>query len=332
LSLLITLMGATAVYFILIGTTLGIFQEGGEPILGYRVWILIALPVAIGLCLIDDLRVFSYCGLVGLAVILAGFVVTFWYGFENFDVTIHSEDFFVKPTIAQFLGIVAFSNAPVIMVPPVYDEMKNKEHIDTVMIASQTSISFIYFVLGFLGYVLFVGVGIEDNIFLNLPSHSVLSAIVQITLVIVITLSLPVPVYFAVSMADFSLLRSSSDNRMVNLYKNHPYVGKKIIITLSVVLACCISILFPSFGDVLSILGCVTITILSYIMPPICHLLMDWEQTGIIPRILHVLLALCGICVMVFGLLNAVGSSDETGNYSPSPSLPFLHPFQFQEY
>ena len=49
-------MGATAVYFILMGSTLGIFELGGEEILGYRIWILCILPVAVGLCLVDDLR------------------------------------------------------------------------------------------------------------------------------------------------------------------------------------------------------------------------------------------------------------------------------------
>ena len=83
-----------------------------------------------------------------------------------------------------------------IVILPMHDGMEKQHHIDPLLAVSQSCMSIIYFVVGFLGFALFDSdsSGLQDNIILNLPDGSTTSLVVQIVLVLVATFSVPMVV------------------------------------------------------------------------------------------------------------------------------------------
>ena len=71
-------------------------------------------------------------------------------------------------------------------------------------------------------------------------------------------------------MVEFSFSRS----RYAEAFEKRAFWYKKLIIVVLVLLSTSIAIALPSFGDVIGVLGCVTISLLSYVLPSACHLKM----------------------------------------------------------
>mmetsp|Transcript_36346 Transcript_36346/g.102404 ORF Transcript_36346/g.102404 Transcript_36346/m.102404 type:complete len:463 (+) Transcript_36346:53-1441(+) len=320
----ITLVGAIAALLILVGETMAAMV----PALGGRLWTLVAAFPTILLSLPDNLNVFAFTSVGGIMSVLGAYGYIFYFGYTNEEVGVSDpEDWYFKLTLPIFVGIAAFSNSVVIVSGPMYQVMEKKSDINIVLFTSNAILNCIYFFMGYIGFILFDNdsSGIPSNILLILPPSSWGSYLVQSLFVFIVILSLPVPTYLLSDMLNYTLLhtlRSSSffdesrasplSLRFKEAVLSHSRLTKSAIITLSVICATLIAVAVPSFGNVIGILGCVTISLISYVLPSIYHLrLLSLFPTVAPPlslpsRLSHYAVAALGIIVMIAGTATSI--------------------------
>ena len=76
--------------------------------------------------------------------------------------------------------------------------------------------------------------------------------------------------------------------------KNWKRIVLRLFMTLVVTI---ISIVFPNFKGVVSLIGCLTISFVTFVFPPLIHYVLVPQTKG--KQIKDIILAMLGVCTMV---------------------------------
>lgn len=219
--------------------------------------------------------------------------------------------------VALGFGSAMFAFEGISVVMPIYTRMKRPEQMGGVFGAINVSyflLLILYFTVGIFGYLRY-GNGALDSITLNLPKeplYDVVRAIFTLSLFLTYPLQLYVPNEIIWNWAQAKLLESTGgpDGRDAGNAKTKPQEQKVVYEyfcrTILVLVTFALAMTIPKLNLMMDLVGSISGTALSVILPPIIHIAAFWEDTSGSSRIFMVLVD--GILIVVGLLASASGS------------------------
>lgn len=170
--------------------------------------------------------------------------------------------------------------------------MKNKSHINKVTVTALLFVWIVYVIVGDGLAILYINDpnGLQENMLKNLPESSSIATIVRITMALTCLTTYPLTFIPPATMIEQLIIQNLSfwglngryryrsifpnnekgDNveHEENISTSMRLLVRGILILFTTVT----SRLVPCFGDVIAVIGCFTVSILSFIMPPLLHM------------------------------------------------------------
>jgi amino acid permease len=275
-----------------------------------------ALTWMIGLCLYplacaEDIQKLAGVNLVALFAIIAGVLVLFWFGIDIYGEDMIKDNWenatYFPETVGDFtyyLGVAAFCFGMCTLVFPVEEAMQDKRDLNKAVWWALAFVVTIYSTVGDGLYSLYKydDRGVMGNVLQNLPLDSAPAFAVRLSIVGVCCLSFPfiflppaqmIEKYFfsteedahtaTPDRADYTPVPSSTtpataavpaDQEEDMEPPTHFYVVRGGLLALCTLLATVV----PCFGAVVSLLGAFTVTALTFVLPPLCHMEIMKQQ------------------------------------------------------
>ena len=301
-SIIMTLLGVCISYQITFSSLMEDFLKGLGGVFAVSSW---ALSVASFVILmapvlitedISSLTRFSFGGLVTL---LGGVGSIFAFGVELYGLDVINgsvtprvqplplfpqslEDFFAS------IGVVVFGFGICSLVFPVEESLQTKSDFSTAVTLSLVFVGLTYSIVGVGGAILFVHdpAGVGSNVLRNLPSASLAAQLVRLSMAATCLLTFPLafvpPAKMIESYLSSLLTRCGLTSTPhlayyteINGESSEPRLSTPVRYSnRALLLGACtyVSCRFPCFGLLVSLLGCFTVTILSFILPPFFRL------------------------------------------------------------
>uniref|UniRef100_A0A7N0UXW6 Amino acid transporter transmembrane domain-containing protein n=1 Tax=Kalanchoe fedtschenkoi TaxID=63787 RepID=A0A7N0UXW6_KALFE len=185
-------------------------------------------------------------------------------------------------TLFYGIGVAVYAFEGIGMVLPLESEMEKKDRFGKILALSMSFITLMYASFGLLGYIAF-GDATRDIITANLQRGST-ATLVQLALCINLFLTFPLmmnPVYEVVERM-FSKGRYSLPMRFA------------LVVGVSLV-----ALLVPNFADFLSLVGSSFGCALAFVLPALFHLVVFWEESGVMEFV-------ADGCILLFGVFFGV--------------------------
>ena len=305
--LIVTLLGVCVTYLITAAAmaqdVLG-FEEEQRSIITWVIGVML-YP----LCCAEDIQKLSGVNLVALFAILFGVLSLFWVGMSAYEedvVNVSWGDNISFPgSVADFtyyVGVASFCFGLCSVVFPVEESMNDRKELKTAVIWALIFVVALYSLVGDGLYALykFDERGVMGNILQNLPVGSPAAFLVRSSIVGVCCLSFPftflppaqmIEKYITVSQSSAKVSYSSSrpdkseyskipeSDSAAKLDIVPPVSpGRTLFSTFALTRACLIggitllATVVPCFGAVISLLGAFTVTLLTFVLPPLMHM------------------------------------------------------------
>jgi amino acid permease len=305
--LIVTLLGVCVTYLI---TASAMMQDILGMDLRSELTVIIGI-LLYPLACVEDVQKLTGVNLVALFAIMVGIVSLFWFGLtiygENLSTHQWTDNLLYPASVADFTyycGVSSFCFGMCSLVFPVEESMRDRRELNK---AVSWAIIFVVGLYSFVGdglYLLYKydGSGIRGNILQNLPMDSIASLLVRASIVGVCVLSFPFTFLPPAQMIEQRIMgvgsatdkrggyqpipsaepSSSSSSSGISgppedaLTQGAPkpslpkafYVIRAALVALCTILATVV----PCFGAVVSLLGSFTVTVLTFVLPPVCHL------------------------------------------------------------
>lgn len=253
------------------------------------------------LCCVRNVAFLSPVSLGALLCLLVGIIAIIMFGEEEEWSSRASE--IVTPLqlwpedashLTTFVGIAIFCFGLCTAAFPVEESMSHRDQFAKALKWCVMFVCSVYALVGIAIAVLYSRHpdGIKGNILQNLPQHSATAALVRTCLSIVCILSFPLALVPPAQMIEQLLLQSklqltfggsayqriTSSPPMITDDEDEfqePPVTLRAACRLGLVTVCTIlAANVPCFGFVVSLLGCFTVSILSFVLPPLLHLML----------------------------------------------------------
>lgn len=191
------------------------------------------------------------------------------------------------PDTTIFIGVATFCFGLSSLAFPIEESMEKKEDFQKAVFWSLLFVWAIYVVIGDAGSLLYLHDpdGISDNILINLPEKSLAAALVRLSMALVCVLTFPLTFVPPAQMLEyyFQNIRqklkfwNANPYQTINDGDEAPYTEPTLWVRLlnrSILVGVCtlLATAVPCFGMIISILGCFTVAILSFVLPPLFHL------------------------------------------------------------
>ena len=199
--------------------------------------------------------------------------------------------------------------------------MKKPQQYTTALITSVCIAVLVYMSLGVIGAITFNRApgGIEDFVINNIPHGNIIYYICCVGICFVAYFSYPVAVFPGILALESGIKEGRYFlSEEINQSFNHSIIQsyhiisclaedgegnfvrnwkRRILRVFMTLLVTVISVVFPNFKGVVSLIGCLTISFVTFIFPPLIHyVLVPQTKAG---QIKDVILAMLGVCTMV---------------------------------
>ena len=309
-SLIFTLLGVCATYQIQIGQLLtSTGWIAGSAVATQRFIILASAAVVLPLALLRDMSCLAWTSGVALLALATAFTAIFVYGAQTNSVPDPLPPaLLAPPNFQQFsvmFGIIVFAFGIPTIILPIQEGMRKPQEVDVPLKRGMGMVLVLYLVLGMLGLLFFVNDknSIQQIIILNLPQTSTTARAVKLLNAVVAMFSYPLPFLPIAQMLEPPAPKPESMAHAMRAAgqdagqgaaneAGHALDGPmaaaarrgwvlRCMATRTAMVACTtiVAMFVPCFGLVCAFIGCFTVSLLSFILPPIFHLRICRAET-----------------------------------------------------
>jgi amino acid permease len=254
--LFVLLMGVLVTYVVAATS----FLSDTPLSLGRAVNAIVSGGIMLCLALVPDVGHLAQASAVGLLILLATFLVIAGYGVVDEDNTTPA----IIPTwpasltgLCQWFGVVVFGFGVVPLTYNFRSSMSRPEKMTFATSVALFSVAVAYIIMG-VG-LLYVYPELEGDVLHELPTTGVLPVITRLAMVWVVVVTAPLLLIPCGDLLEGKFCQSKGNHDLAMRF------GVMIV-------AIGIALLFPSFVQVLSLVGCACVGTVGFILPPLFHL------------------------------------------------------------
>lgn len=295
-ALLTSQIGFCCAYLIFISENLYAYVPSVEK----HQWLVFLLPPLFLLSLIKDLSKFAIFSLFAQVSNLFAFTVVYWFDFQHLHLAqVHPKEFSVEGFPYYFsVAIYCFEGAGMILSLEQSLAVDLRSKFRDYFVTTIVAITTLYITFGAAGYLSY-GPETKDIITLNLPSDGGFNfaILVKICLCISLFFTYPIMLFPVFSILEKKLSISSST------------VLAKFVRLSVVLLTGLIVLKVPNFGQLMALVGASCCTLLAFIMPALCHLVLFRKEEDRSSKMLDYTLIVLGVTGALIGTWDAAFNS-----------------------
>jgi hypothetical protein len=225
------------------------------------------------LCMVDDMSNLSKLSHLGLVILGFAIVVIAGYGISGYDYENDFNPFHVFPPngltgVSHWFGCVVFGFGIVPLTFNFRESMAEPEQLPMTALISMLLVAVSYIVTGIV--LLFLYPHIQDDVLSEIPDGGVASVatVTRLAMIVVVMATAPLLI---VPCAEIVEGKIHHDGQV------HP---KTILLARSGIslVTVSISVMLPGFVSVLAFVGCFSVALVSFCVPPFLHLVLLYEQ------------------------------------------------------
>jgi len=263
-------------------------------------WLFLLLPFLFLLTLVKDISQFAVFSLFAQLSNIFAFTVVYWFDFQHLHLAqVHPREFSLEGFPFYFsVAIYCFEGAGMILSLEESLASEIRDQFKSYFIKTILAITTLYITFGVAGYLSY-GPETNEIITLNLPTDGGFNfaILVKICLCFSLFFTYPIMLFPVTSILEKKLevVQGSKAAKLMRL--------------VIVLLTGLIVLKVPNFGQLMALVGASCCTLLAYIMPALCHLVLfrrDPDQSG---RALDYTLLFLGITGAVIGTIDAAVNS-----------------------
>lgn len=240
-------------------------------------------PLVLLLCYIRTLKRLSIASGVANAFQVVGIAIILQYLIRTLTSEIKVENFKPVSEVALGFGAAMFAFEGISVVLPIYTRMKKPEQMGGcfgIINLSYAILLVLYFTMGLFGYLKY-GSEAKGSITVNLPKEILYDCV---RLIFVSALLLTYPLQFYVPFEIIwnwvqNKVLAPKEEKSANLEENnlkYEYIFRTFLVLLTVVLAVSV----PRLNLMMDLVGSISGTALSIILPALIHIAAFWEDTS----------------------------------------------------
>lgn len=304
-SIVITLLGVCITYQIAFST---LMKDILGNMLSHRHLTIISAIIVYPASCAQDISILTKYSIAGLVFLLIAIFTIFYFGFYSFGANFLRNAAVIPNFPKSLEDMITYSGVSIFcfglcsLAFPIEETMSKKEDFRLAVTCCLFFVWLVYTVVGDGLAILYVQDtnGIQSNILQNLPLTSLTAALVKLSMAAVCLFTFPLTLVPPALMIEHLIVqrcrRRNDDNLDTNGIGNpnieyqsinndiidedldtsdhgfystiyFSYINRLILVCFCTVSA----IGIPCFGDIISLLGCFTVSILSFVMPPLLH-------------------------------------------------------------
>lgn len=278
------------------------------------------LPVTLLISYIRTLKRLSIASACANILQVIGISIIIEYLIREMPTKLEIDYFRPVSEVALGFGSAMFAFEGISVVLPIYTRMKRPEQMGGclgIINLTYVILLILYFTVGFFGYLKY-GSASAGSITLNLPKepiYDVVRGIFTLSLLLTYPLQFYVPNEIIWNWAKAKL--SITDKTPLKQQDKYEYICRTILVMITFILA----ISVPKLNLMMDLVGSISGTTLSVILPPVIHIATFWEDTSggskVLMVVLDVLLIVVGIIASAsgsyfsfIGILQSFGQSE----------------------
>lgn len=295
----------------------------GEKLLDGTILGLILVPF----CIVDDMSGLSKLSRFGLIILGITMAVVACYGFiGHHDIEtvdggeIEVNNFNENPSpfnlfpldgiqgVSKWFGCVVFSFGVVPLTFNFRESMAEPEKLPQAAMISMTLVGVFYIIIGVSFLYLFPN--IEDDLLAEIPSTGLIATMTRLAMIVVVMASTPLLIVPCAEIVEGKILKKE------NGHGRRSRKGMIIIRTLLLLGTVSVAAKLPDFVSVLSFVGCLAVSMVSFVLPPGLHWLLlgqgiDESQGGIDYPLWS---RICDISMLFVGFVTTIITTWFTGS------------------
>ncbi|KAG2188728.1 hypothetical protein INT44_003867 [Umbelopsis vinacea] len=280
----IILIGASILYFVLIGQNLHSLLKG--------------TPGELTLAL--SMKEVAFTSAIGAFATLAVVLIVLISSLQNLPTGPIEHDDVIWDQFPVALSTIAFSFAGNMVYPNVERSMKNPQQWNKAVTLGLSSCSVMYFLTAVPGYYIY-GTTALSPVYNNLANQG---ARMASQIIITIHVLLAVPILLTSLSLDFEAMFGITQERRG---KTVEFVMRASLRVIIMIVVCVVAIYVPYFGDLLSLIGSFSNCLLVFTFPVVCYLKLTGVRNKPIYMLAwYALTVLLGIVGLIFGTIDAV--------------------------
>merc|ERR1712025_556385 len=281
-ALLTSQIGFCCAYLIFISENLSTYLPSVEK----NQWLFFLLPPLFLLTLIKDLSKFAIFSLFAQVSNIFAFTVVYWFDFQHLHLAqVHPKEFSLEGFPYYFsVAIYCFEGAGMILSLEQSLSSELRSQFKSYFVTTILAITTLYITFGAAGYLSY-GPDTQDIITLNLPNDGGFNFAILVKCCLCISLFFTYPIML---FPVFSILE-----KKLTITSNSVFSK---FLRLSVVLLTGLIVLnVPNFGQLMALVGASCCTLLAFIMPALCHLVLFRKEADKSSKILDYTLVVLGV-------------------------------------
>lgn len=281
------------------------------------------LPVTLLISYIRTLKRLSIASACANILQVIGISIVIEYLIREMPSIKNIDNFRPISEVALGFGSAMFAFEGISVVLPIYTRMKRPEQMGGclgILNLSYLILLILYFTVGLFGYLKY-GSESAGSITLNLPKeplYDVVRGIFTLSLFLTYPLQFYVPNEIIWNWAKSKIPLSPSDKISAKENVRYEYVCRTILVMITFLLA----YMVPKLNLMMDLVGSISGTTLSVILPPVIHIAAFWEDTSggskVLMVVLDVFLVFIGVVASASGsyfsfisILQSFGTDDE---------------------
>lgn len=239
------------------------------------------LPVALLLSYIRTLKRLSIASACANVLQVVGISIIIEYLIREMPSEKHIHNFKPLSEVALGFGSAMFAFEGISVVLPIYTRMKRPDQMGGwggIINVSYVLLLILYFTVGYFGYLKY-GDDAKGSITLNLPKeplYDAVRAIFTTSLFLTYPLQFYVPNEIIWNWARTKLSIDVDKSTEKNEYLKYEYICRTALVLITFVLA----VTIPKLNLMMDLVGSISGTALSIILPPVIHIAAFWEDTS----------------------------------------------------
>jgi len=295
-ALLTSQIGFCCAYLIFISENLSTYFPSMEK----NQWLLFLLPPLFLLTLIKDLSKFAVFSLFAQVSNIFAFTVVYWFDFQHLHLAqVHPKEFSLEGFPYYFsVAIYCFEGAGMILSLEESLAADIRTKFRDYFVTSITGITTLYITFGAAGYLSY-GPETKDIITLNLPNDGGFNFAILVKCCLCISLFFTYPIMLFPVFSILEKKMTISSNSVFSKFLRLSVVLLTGLIVLNV----------PNFGQLMALVGASCCTLLAFIMPALCHLVLFRREEDGEGKALDYTLVVLGVTGAIIGTWDAVSNS-----------------------
>ncbi|XP_057334976.1 proton-coupled amino acid transporter-like protein pathetic [Microplitis mediator] len=251
---------------------------------------------------VPDLKYLAPVSMVANLFMGCGIGITFYYLVQNLPPISSSSLFRPIEEFPTYFGVTIFAMEAIGVIMPLENNMKTPQNfvgICGVLNRGMSSVTLIYILLGFLGYLKY-GNGTDAIITANLPINEIPAQVVKVLIGLAVFFTFGLQFYVCIDIG-WSVLKEHFPNR--------PCLAEYVMRTGMAMICISLAIAIPNIGPLVELVGAFCFSLLGLIAPLIIETITYWDiGFGRFKWMVYknILVAFIGCFALIFGTKSAI--------------------------